>query len=160
MINYLVLAAVFFIIGFYVARKTGKNTHFENLEDDTLEIPSESLQANLSSDLDVELSDEENDRQANLLSKISMVCKMLESIADEAPNDEYSHDRIIDRVSKAEEILTEISDSFYHDAALHQIINILYKAKMFEKAKVHFANVSDDMIRSKILEDNPDLISA
>ena len=160
MINYLVLAAVFFIFGFYVARKMGGNTHLDNLEDDTVEIPSKSLPANLSSDLDIELSDEENDRQANLLSKISLVCQMLESIADEAPNDEYSHDRIIERVSKAEEMLTEISDSFYHDAALHQIINILYKAKMFEKAKLHFAIVSDGMIRSKILEDNPDLISA
>jgi hypothetical protein len=160
MVSYIVVAVLSFITGFYVARKISNNHPFENPNTDIYEMGSGSLPVKQLSDLECELSDEENNRQANLLSKISTICEMLESIANDAVTHEYSRDKVIERVTQAEEILSDISDSFYYDAASHQIINILCKAKMFEKAKVHFSNVSDDMIRSQVIEDNPELTSS
>ena len=103
-----------------------------------------------------EITEEQNNTQAQLVQKVTIICKSLECITDDI-DDEYSKNRIVERIGKAKEYLKDITDEFYFGSAGHQIVNILYKARMFNEAQELFDKVSDDFIREKIKEDNPNL---
>ncbi|AJQ95663.1 hypothetical Protein YC6258_03627 [Gynuella sunshinyii YC6258] len=106
-----------------------------------------------------DLTEEQNDIEVQLLKKVTIICKSLECLTDDI-DDEYSKNRIVERVEKAKEYLKEITDEFYAGAATHQMVNLLYKARMINEAQELFDKVSDDFLREKILEDNPNLKSS
>jgi len=106
-----------------------------------------------------DLTEEQNNIEAQLVQKVTIICKSLECLTDDI-DDEYSKNRIVERVEEAKEYLTEITDEFYVGAATHQIVNILYKARMINEAQELFDKVSDDFLREKIMEGNPNLKSS
>ncbi|MGS0696113.1 hypothetical protein [Shewanella sp. 0m-4] len=102
------------------------------------------------------LTEEQNNMEVQLVQKVIIICKSLECLTDDI-NDEYSQNRIIERIEKAKEYLEGITDELYFGAATHQIVNILYKARMFNEAQELFDKVSDDLLREEIKADNPNL---
>ncbi|MFC3852315.1 hypothetical protein ACFOSD_01575 [Salinispirillum marinum] len=105
---------------------------------------------------DQDLTEERNNIEAKLVQKVLIICKSLEFLTDDI-DDEYNKIRIIERIERAKEYLNDITDEFYKGAATHQMVNILYRAKMFGEAQNLFDKVSDDFLRKKIMEDNPNL---
>lgn len=106
-----------------------------------------------------ELTPEDDDRQAQAVSKISMWCKQSESHAAEL-DDEYAKERFEELLQKSRNLLPVLTDPFYAGAGRHAIINALCKAARLNDARLLLAEVKDKFIREKILEDNPALPEA
>ncbi|MDA1372372.1 MAG: hypothetical protein O2971_16620 [Proteobacteria bacterium] len=106
-----------------------------------------------------DLTEEQINIEAQLFQRVVIICQSLKCLTDDI-DDEYTTNRIIERIEQAKEHLNDISDEFYFGAATHQIVNILYKAKMFDEAQELFDKVSDDFIREGIMKDNPNLATS
>lgn len=123
----------------------------------TLDEDSELEELNsLGTEPDDDLDEEENERQAGILHRIVLGCKMLEVIAGDG--DEYTVNRIDERLRTFDEDAEQLTDEFYRLAATHQIINLLVKARRLEDARSRLNNVEDEFFQQRILEDNPELI--
>ncbi len=102
-----------------------------------------------------ELTAEEDTEQAAVVSQVNTWCKLSEASAD--LNDDYEKERFEELITKSKNSLPKLTDPFYAGAARHSIINALCRARRQSEALSFFAEIEEDFIVEKVLEDNPSL---
>jgi hypothetical protein len=92
------------------------------------------------------------------------IAKMSAEAYDEMSNEDkqdefgqYEYKRYREYMSKAINLARELRDTFYRDAALHQLILLLMVAKEEKLAKDLYKVVEVDVIQEAILKEHPRL---
>ena len=121
----------------------------------------------MSSQMTPELIEEEFPGEAEKATKVKHLCWIAKMSAesygemtaadkqDEAG--QYEYKRYRDYMSKAINLARELRDTFYRDAALHQLILLLMVAKEEKLAKDLFKVVEVEVIQDAILKEHPRL---
>jgi len=99
-----------------------------------------------------ELTEEEDQEQAEKVQKVHILCQLAEVHLDDL-SDEYESNKLMERIDKATEIAKDIDDPFYFGAALHPIISLAHRAGWNEKENGLLEMVSDPFVKEKIMED-------
>ena len=100
----------------------------------------------------LELSDEENQRQAEQIQKVQILCQLAEAHLEDL-SDEYESSKLEERIDKAVVMAKEITDPFYFGSALHPVIKLSHQAGWKEKKDKLLEMVADPFIKEKIIED-------
>jgi hypothetical protein len=108
--------------------------------------------------------DDAPEGEAEKVVQVQMICKVASGSAETvaAASDDaewlaHERERYEKHRAKALELAKTITDQFFRDAAVHNVIDLCMAAGDRDAAKALFGSVRTDMIQEKILEAHPTL---
>lgn len=112
-------------------------------------------------DSNAELSEEESDRQAKVVSQVQSISQMLVLRSDGfEDNDSYEVEQVEKLLRKVNALLPSLTDPFYASAARHAIIDALMAFNRLNDARNMLGEIEDEFIKETVLESHEDLIDA
>ena len=102
-------------------------------------------------------NDEEDDEGAKLVFTVKAACEIAENRLEDFLNtkDEYEREQYERFKKRAVSKIKLIEDDFYHGMACHRLINLCIRAEEIDEAKQWLAQVRDEFVKNKILDEIP-----
>lgn len=100
-------------------------------------------------------NEEEDDAGAQLVFQVKAACEIAENRLEDFLNtkDEYEREQYDRFKKRAVSKIKLIEDDFYHGMACHRLINLCIRAEEIDEAKQWLAQVRDEFVKDKILDE-------